>query len=437
MSRASSWAITIRSTTTPRSLGLGHRYHRGARPPRTVGAADVRGGAGTRETDLLDPANSVRHVDAVVLTGGSAFRAGGRRRRDGLARRTRPRGGDGRRSCSDRARCGDLRSCRRRLGVPAHRGVQARRAAIGVGDRCDGQCRRRRAGAQAGALKGRRRHGIGATGRPPRRDGRCAGRGQRGGQRRRPRDRTALGGPVERRLGLTAPPAEQIAALAELRAGSQGRQRAPGPGALNTTIAVVATDHGPRTGVPARRGGRATVQPGPCDPAVPRSTATRCSRWPPGRWRCPRTPTPPAQMVPETGRSARSGAAAANVTGARGARRGARQGRSPGSHVPNHPPERSHNLIVKELRARSACAPQREKRPRGRPARRPSSRSSRCSTSWNSTLDVISTIALGTHGIRPLSRPTASWGSCSPRAARQLGPPDRQHRAERWCSDSW
>ncbi|GJF08046.1 hypothetical protein NGTWS0302_20310 [Mycolicibacterium cyprinidarum] len=43
-------------------------------PPGTVGAVDCRGGApGTRETDLLDPSNSVRHVDAVVLTGGSAF----------------------------------------------------------------------------------------------------------------------------------------------------------------------------------------------------------------------------------------------------------------------------------------------------------------------------------------------------------------------------
>ena len=43
-------------------------------PPGTVGAVDVRGGApGTRETELLDPANSVRHVDAVVLSGGSAF----------------------------------------------------------------------------------------------------------------------------------------------------------------------------------------------------------------------------------------------------------------------------------------------------------------------------------------------------------------------------
>ena len=43
-------------------------------PPGTTGAVDVRGGApGTRETDLLDPANSVRYVDAVVLTGGSAY----------------------------------------------------------------------------------------------------------------------------------------------------------------------------------------------------------------------------------------------------------------------------------------------------------------------------------------------------------------------------
>ncbi len=43
-------------------------------PPGTVGAVDCRGGApGTRETDLLDPCNSVRSVDAVVLSGGSAF----------------------------------------------------------------------------------------------------------------------------------------------------------------------------------------------------------------------------------------------------------------------------------------------------------------------------------------------------------------------------
>ncbi|MDT5134617.1 MAG: hypothetical protein QOE41_3928 [Mycobacterium sp.] len=43
-------------------------------PPGTVGSVDVRGGApGTRETDLLDPSNTVRLVDAVLLTGGSAY----------------------------------------------------------------------------------------------------------------------------------------------------------------------------------------------------------------------------------------------------------------------------------------------------------------------------------------------------------------------------
>ncbi|MCV7411879.1 hypothetical protein AWC05_14810 [Mycobacterium florentinum] len=43
-------------------------------PPGTVGAVDCRGGApGTRETDLLDPANTVRFIDAVLLAGGSAY----------------------------------------------------------------------------------------------------------------------------------------------------------------------------------------------------------------------------------------------------------------------------------------------------------------------------------------------------------------------------
>ncbi len=43
-------------------------------PPGTVCAVDCRGGApGTRETDLLDPANTVRFIDAVLLAGGSAY----------------------------------------------------------------------------------------------------------------------------------------------------------------------------------------------------------------------------------------------------------------------------------------------------------------------------------------------------------------------------
>lgn len=43
-------------------------------PVGTVGGVDVRGGGpGTRETDLLDPRNLVDAVDAVVLSGGSAY----------------------------------------------------------------------------------------------------------------------------------------------------------------------------------------------------------------------------------------------------------------------------------------------------------------------------------------------------------------------------
>jgi L-aminopeptidase/D-esterase-like protein len=43
-------------------------------PDGTVGSGEVRGGApGTREFELLRPERLVAHVDAVVLTGGSAF----------------------------------------------------------------------------------------------------------------------------------------------------------------------------------------------------------------------------------------------------------------------------------------------------------------------------------------------------------------------------
>jgi L-aminopeptidase/D-esterase-like protein len=43
-------------------------------PPGTVGSVEIRGGApATRETAVLDPLASVEHVDAIVLSGGSAF----------------------------------------------------------------------------------------------------------------------------------------------------------------------------------------------------------------------------------------------------------------------------------------------------------------------------------------------------------------------------
>lgn len=59
-------------------------------PPGTVGGVDVRGGApGSRETELLDPTNSVNHVDAIVLTGGSAY---GLAAADGVMRLLEERG---------------------------------------------------------------------------------------------------------------------------------------------------------------------------------------------------------------------------------------------------------------------------------------------------------------------------------------------------------
>ncbi|MFI1995733.1 P1 family peptidase [Actinoplanes sp. NPDC020271] len=59
-------------------------------PPGTVGSGEVRGGApATREFDLLDPVRLVDRVDAVVLSGGSAF---GLAAADGVMRLLRERG---------------------------------------------------------------------------------------------------------------------------------------------------------------------------------------------------------------------------------------------------------------------------------------------------------------------------------------------------------
>jgi L-aminopeptidase/D-esterase-like protein len=59
-------------------------------PPGTVGSAEVRGGApGTRETDLLRPGMLVEEVNAVLLTGGSAF---GLAAADGVVRWLEERG---------------------------------------------------------------------------------------------------------------------------------------------------------------------------------------------------------------------------------------------------------------------------------------------------------------------------------------------------------
>jgi L-aminopeptidase/D-esterase-like protein len=59
-------------------------------PPGTIGSGEVRGGApGTRETDLLRPGMLVEEVNAVLLTGGSAF---GLAAADGVVRFLEERG---------------------------------------------------------------------------------------------------------------------------------------------------------------------------------------------------------------------------------------------------------------------------------------------------------------------------------------------------------
>ncbi|MEV6115665.1 P1 family peptidase [Streptomyces sp. NPDC052109] len=77
--------MTVDAITDVAGLRVGHASRRGdgwltgttvvlAPDGGAVAAVDVRGGGpGTRETDALDPRNVVHRVDAVVLTGGSAY----------------------------------------------------------------------------------------------------------------------------------------------------------------------------------------------------------------------------------------------------------------------------------------------------------------------------------------------------------------------------
>ena len=200
-------------------------------PPGTVGAVDCRGGApGTRETDLLDPANTVRFVDAVLLAGGSAY---GLAAADGVMRwlEGNQRGvamGAGVVPIVPGAVIFDLPvggwDCRPTAEF-GHAAAQAAGDTVAVGTVGAG------VGARAGVLKG----GVGTA------------------STTLPSGVTVgavvvvncAGDVVARSTGLpwmsdliaefelTPPPAEQIAAFAEL----------PSPlSPLNTTIAVVATD---------------------------------------------------------------------------------------------------------------------------------------------------------------------------------------------------
>ena len=233
-------------------------------PPGTVGAVDGRGGApGTRETDLLDPINSVRHVDAVVLCGGSAY---GLAAADGVMHWLEEQG----RGVSmeggvvpivPAAVVYDLPvggwKCRptAEFGYAAAEGAGTEVAlgTVGAG-----------AGARVGVLKG----GVG-TASVTLDSGVTVGAIVVVNAAGEVVD-TATGLPWQadqiEEFGLIAPPADEIAAYA-----ARNNEFSP----LNTTIAVIATDAAlSPAGVPPSRGSRAR-RPCPHHPAVSHPTGWR------------------------------------------------------------------------------------------------------------------------------------------------------------------
>jgi L-aminopeptidase/D-esterase-like protein len=271
-------------------------------PPGTVGAVDVRGGApGSRETDLLDPANSVRHVDAVVLTGGSAF---GLAAADGVmtwleehGRGVAMEGGVvpivpaavifdlpvGGWACRPTAEFG--------YAAADSAGVEVAVGTVGAG-----------VGARAAVLKG----GVG-TASLQLDCGVTVGAivaVNSAGNVVDPATGLPWMSHLTREFGLVAPPAEQVAALAALDAESSP---------LNTTIAVVATDAAlsaaacRRLAVAAQDGLAHTIRPAhtPLDGDTVFALAT-------GAVEVEADPDTPVAMAPETKALATIGAAGAD-----------------------------------------------------------------------------------------------------------------------------
>jgi L-aminopeptidase/D-esterase-like protein len=279
-------------------------------PPGTVCGVDCRGGApGTRETDLLDPANTVRYVDAVLLAGGSAY---GLAAADGVMRwlEENERGvamEGGVVPIVPGAVIFDLPvggwDCRptAEFGYAASAAAVAGETAVGtVGAGV---------GARAGVLKG----GVGSasmTLTTPAAPGVTVGAVVVVNSAGDVADR-ATGLPwmadLTAEFGLTAPPAEQIDAFAQL----------PSPlNPLNTTIAVVATDAAlsqaacRRVAIAAQDGLARTIRPAhtPLDGDTVFALATGAVEVDPAVSSKP----PPAAFSPETGLLTEIGAAAAD-----------------------------------------------------------------------------------------------------------------------------
>ncbi|MFC7675239.1 P1 family peptidase [Mycolicibacterium sp. GCM10028919] len=272
-------------------------------PPGTVGAVDVRGGApGTRETDLLHPSNSVRYVDAVMLTGGSAF---GLAAADGVMQwlETRERGvalDGGLVPIVPAAVIFDLPVGGWQCRPDAEFGRRAAEAAgpsVAVGTVGAG------VGARAGALKG----GLGTASMRLDDIGVTVGAIVAVNSAGNVADpRTGLPWMVEyaREFGLVPPPPEEIEAF---------RERDAELSPFNTTIAIVATDallspaacH--RMAVAAQDGLARTIRPvhTPLDGDSVFALATGAIEVEPAS-------DTPAAMSPETKLTAAVGAAAAD-----------------------------------------------------------------------------------------------------------------------------
>lgn len=271
-------------------------------PPGTVGGVDGRGGApGTRETDLLDPINSVQHVDAVVLSGGSAY---GLAAADGVMRYLEEQGrgvalDGGVVPIVPAAVVFDLPVGGWQCRPTAEFGYQAAASAgteVAIGTVGAGT------GARAGVLKG----GVG-TASMQLDCGVTVGALVIVNAAGEVFD-TATGLPwlayqIEE-FGLVPPPADQIAAYAD-------RHQEFSP--LNTTIAVVATDAAMspaacrRVAVAAHDGLARTIRPchTPHDGDTVFALAT-------GAVEVPLDPTTPASMTPEMPLITQVGAAAAD-----------------------------------------------------------------------------------------------------------------------------
>ena len=272
-------------------------------PPGTVGAVDGRGGApGTRETDLLDPSNSVRHVDAIVLSGGSAY---GLAAADGVMRWLEEHGRGvamegGVVPIVPAAVVYDLPvggwQCRptAAFGYSAAEaaGTEVALGTVGAG-----------AGARVGVLKG----GVG-TASVTLESGVTVGAIVVVNAAGEVID-TATGLPWQadqvEEFGLTRPPADQIAAFA-----ARNVEFSP----LNTTIAVIATDAAlspagcRRIAIAAHDGLARTIRP--CHTPLDGDTVFALAT---GAVEVPPDPETPASMSPEVSLITAVGAAAADV----------------------------------------------------------------------------------------------------------------------------